>query len=370
MRVENINPEVLSQLAMQAGESTLAKFPNFGDWVAGVKFPTVKQLSELAKALHIPFGYFFLERLPEKEFPIPHYRTKAEGAFKPSAELMVTLDIVRQRQTWAVDLLQELGQEKLRWANSITTGSPVEQSIKVLHELLGLNTGWAKSLPNWSSALRFLITKAEEAGVFVVINGVVGNNTHSSLNVEEFRGFVLYDDLAPFVFVNGKDAISGKIFTLIHELVHILLGQSASFDLNHLQPADSEVEQYCDQVTAEFLVPASELMSLVQAGMREYQQLAKHFKVSQIVVARRMLDLHLIDKPGFLVFYHEYIQSEFTTKEGSGGNFYNTAPYRVSRRFFGLVHNAVKANRLLYTDAFRLTGLKAKTYDNYVAKNL
>lgn len=370
MRVANINKDILSQLAHRTEESTLARFPHFYDWEAGVKFPTVNQLHKLAKALHIPFGYFFLKALPEREFPIPHYRTKSEGTFKPSAELTASIDLVQQRQTWAVDLLHELGHEKLWFANSITVETPVKQAVETLNRALGMNPGWAKKLSTWSDALKLLRNKAEEAGVFVVLNGVVGNNTHSSLDVEEFRGFVLYHDVAPFVFINNKDAISGKIFTLVHELVHVLLGQSASFDLSRLQPADSEMEQFCDAVTAEFLVPEAELKSFVANETTDYQELARHFKVSQIVIARRMLDLGLIDKPSFFDFYNEYMQTEFPAKKGGGGDFYNTAPYRISSRFFSLVNNAVQSNRLLYSDAFRLTGLKAKTYDNYVQKHL
>lgn len=370
MRVANINRDILSQLASRAEESTLAGFPNFDDWAAGVKLPTVNQLSKLAKAMHIPFGYFFLQALPEREFPIPHYRTKAEGTFKPSAGLKASIELVKQRQTWAADLLMELGHEKLWFANSITTTRPIMKAVETLHAVLKLSPDWAKKLPNWSAALNLLLNKSEEAGVFVVMNGVVGNNTHSPLDVEEFRGFVLYHDLAPFVFINGKDAISGKIFTLVHELVHVLLGQSASFDLGQLLPADSKVEKFCDAVTAEFLVPEIALKALTASGTTDYQELARYFKVSQIVIARRMLDIKLMDKPSFFAFYKEYIQSELVTKAGSGGDFYNTAPYRVSRRFFALVNNAVNANRLLYSDAFKLTGLRAKTYDSYVQKHL
>lgn len=78
-------------------------------------------------------------------------------------------------------------------------------------------------------------------GVFVVMNGVVNNNNKRKLDVTEFRGFVLHDEYAPFVFINNNDAVSGKIFTLIHEIARILLGKTASFDLRHLQPADDDI---------------------------------------------------------------------------------------------------------------------------------
>ena len=68
--------------------------------------------------------------------------------------------------------------------------------------------------------------------------------------------------------------------------------------------------------------------------------------------------------------YEEYINKEKKIKNSKGGNFYHTAPYRISKQFFHLIYNSVRQNKILYMDAFRLTGLKPKTFDEYVRKNL
>lgn len=371
MRVQNVNTDILRQAAQQAEEAVWGKFPQLDQWIEGLKQPTLKQLARFAKAVHLPFGYFFLKDLPRQDYPIPHYRTLQNTAFRPSAELRETLYTLQERQAWAKDILLDLGQDRLPFGNAISTDTSVAEAVKLIAKTLGLRDSWAHSLPRWADALRLLVDRAERAGIFVVINGVVGNNTQRSLSVEEFRGFVLYDDYAPFVFINGKDAVSGKIFTLVHEIVHVLLGVSASFDLDHLQAApSSDIEIYCDKVAAEFLVPALELKKARQEGKTEYQQLALHFKVSQIVIARRMLDLGWINRQQYGHFYDRYLQEVKAASNSEGGNFYNTAPYRISRRFFELMHKSVRQNNMLYTEAFRLTGLKPHTFEAYTDKHL
>lgn len=194
-------------------------------------------------------------------------------------------------------------------------------------------------------------------------NGVVGNNTHRKLIVDEFRGFVLYDEIAPIIFINNNDAISAKIFTIIHEIVHILIGQSASFDLGNLQSANNEIEQFCDKCTAEFLVPAEEIKN-IYTQKTNLEELARHFKVSQIVILRRLLDTSLITQREFIEKLNYLYEKEKNISQGSGGNFYLTIHHRLSKRFLYILNSAVKNNTILFRDALRITNLSAKSYDN------
>ena len=147
-----------------------------------------------------------------------------------------------------------------------------------------------------------LIDRVDNIRVIVVVNGVVGNNTHRRLNVDEFRGFVLIDEYAPLIFINGADGKAAQMFTLAHELAHIWFGVSAAFDLQTLQPANNEVEVACNLVAAEFLVPEKELKNMWPTACKNpqrFQALARYFKVSEIVVARRALDLKMITREDY-----------------------------------------------------------------------
>jgi Zn-dependent peptidase ImmA (M78 family) len=227
--------------------------------------------------------------------------------------------------------------------------------------------GWAKDVPTWEDALRHLRERIESAGVLVVFNGVVGNNTHRKLDADEFRGFALVDEYAPLVFVNNADFKSAQIFTLIHECAHLWIGSSGVSNFEKLTPSDHAVELWCNAVAAEFLVPKQELRSVWQHLPLDDRigSVARNFKVSRLVVARRALDLDLINWDTFISLYEE---SRTKSAGGEGGNFWNSQNVRIGRRFGSAVIRAVKEGRLLYRDAYHLTGLNGDTFDRYVAE--
>ena len=143
----------------------------------------------------------------------------------------------------------------------------------------------------------------------------------------------------------------------------------ASFDLRDLQPAPDKTEEACNRIAAEFLVPEDSLQSFWRAIWREpdrFQAIARRFNVSEIVAARRALDLELISRDEFFTFYEEYRERERTQDRGrGGGDFYATQPLRLGRRFGEAVVWAVREGRLLYSEAYRLTGLYGRTFDSF-----
>lgn len=368
MRV-NFNQEILISLLDQFPDVAITldkKFPKYNKWIEKSDKPSILQLQKVANVFRVPFGYFFLKDIPQKEFPIPHFRTSDKESFTPSLELFDTINTLLERQDWARDIMRELIDDKLSFANSITEKTPIKEAASLISSLLDLPGGWASTMPRWYDALTMLIKKTEDAGIFVVKNGVVNNNTHRKLDIKEFRGFVLYDNYAPFVFINSNDFITGNIFTLIHEIAHVLIGKSASFDLRGLQPADDRIETYCDKIAAEFLTPEEQINEQLNEVGPDYNRLARIFKVSQIVIARRLLDLKHITLSDFYIFYNDHKNDEINKSPHDGGNFYYTVPYRLSVRFFQIVYNQVSQNKMLFSDAFRITGLKSKTFDTYV----
>lgn len=346
------------------------KFSKLDDWIAGTSSPSLKQLENLAKALNAPFGFFFLDEPPIESLAIPHFRTiNDKSPHEPSANLIDTVQQMQLRQDWVRDYLIDEGEQPLDFVGSCSTkDSPVVVAGKI-RKALKLESRWAESHPTWTGALESLRTAMESAGILVFSNGIVGNNTRRKLVTDEFRGFVLADKYAPLVFVNGSDAKAAQMFTLAHELAHVFFGASAAFDLKNLEAADDPTEQACNLVAAEFLTPEREFRETwveVNKTKDPFNRLARHFKVSTLVTARRALDLGLINKKRFFDFYDDYlVQEKKRAKKSSGGDFYATQGTRLGKRFSQAVVQAVSSGRLAYSDAFRLTGLHGKTFARF-----
>lgn len=347
------------------------KFPGLHEWEEGSKHPTLRQLEEFAQATRTPLGYLFLDQPPVEHLPIPHFRTISEGPPpEPSPDLLETVHLMQRRQEWFRDYLVDQGVEPIGFVDSAERGEDPVRVAGRLHEALGLEADWAAACGSWEEALRVFRTSLEGADVVVVGNGIVGNNTHRKLNPQEFRGFVLVDDVAPLVFLNTADAQAAQMFTLAHELAHLAFGSSAAFDLRRMQPADDPTERACNKVAAEFLVPENRMREAWRSARTQdepFQVLARRFKVSVLVVARRALDLSLIGRQDFFDFYDSYLLDDrrrATKKEGQG-DFYKNQNLRVGRSFASAVVRAVGEGRLLYSEAYRLTGLHGATFERY-----
>ena len=368
----NIQPDLIDWACQRSGAHVAAlekRFPKLPQWLTGEVRPTMLQLEGFAKATLTPVGYFFLPKPPEERLPVPDFRTvKNEAVSRPSAALLETIYTMQRRQDWLREYLEEEAEEPLQFVGSVTLNTDPTIAARSIRETLGIIDGWADEHTTWESALVGLRRSAESAGIVVVINGVVGNNTHQPLNVQEFRGFVLSDKLAPLIFVNGADAKSAQMFTLAHELAHIWLGKGGVFDLPDLLAGPDKLELFCNQVAAEVLIPSHELQSRwpnIAHLSEPFRALAKIFKVSPVVAARRAFDADLISREAFFTFIKEYQTYELSRPKTSGGDFYRTQETRIGRRFGLAVTRAAKAGRLLYRDAYRLTGLAGKTFDMY-----
>jgi Zn-dependent peptidase ImmA (M78 family) len=336
------------------------RFPSLPKWERREAQPTLKQIEAFARATYTPVGYLFLAEPPVETVPIPDFRTMGnQHVGHPSPDLLDTIYVCQQRQEWYRDYARSMGEEPLGFVGSLTVRDDIVRAADVIRKALGFAVNARRQMPTWTDALRHFIEQADELGVMVMCNGVVHNNNHRHLDPEEFRGFAMSDNLAPLVFINGADTKAAQMFTLAHELAHIWLGESAISDAQPTVVPDQVVERWCNQVAAELLVPL-ELMRQEYDGTvdlkDEINQLARRFKVSTLVVLRRIHDAGGLTRDEFWTAYEAEVERLRAIPRGSGGNFYLTQAARTSKRFAAALVASTLEGHTLYTDAFQMLG--------------
>lgn len=372
---------VLRWAARRAGlrdDDVVRRFSKWPQWISGEAQPTLRQLEEFAKLTHTAFGYFFLPEPPKLELPVPDFRTvRDEQLAKPSSNLLDTIYLCQQRQDWYREHARLQGEPSLPFIGSATAHQKTEHVASAIRDALGLPMMGQQAAANWEEALRRLIAKTEDAGILVMASSVVGGNSHRHLDAAEFRGFVLADDLAPLIFLNGADSKSAQMFTLAHELAHLWLGESGVSDALAGRVPEQQTERWCNRVAAELLVPMDAFRAAHHADVpigEEIQTLARTFKVSTLVALRRLFDAGFITEG---VLWQQYrveedrLRALGERREGSsGGDFYRTAGVRTSKRFARAILSSTLEGMTSFTEANRLLGVKKTATFDRLAREL
>lgn len=370
-----IHPELLTWARERAGKSAEDldhRFPKLATWEAGDAQPTIKQLQDFANAVHVPIGYLFLAAPPEERMPIPDFRTiDGRGVDRPSPDLLDMLYACQERQGWFKEYARAVRLPELPFVGSVTVTDPPAAVAAAMAEALAFDLEARAACRTWEEALRYFIGQADQIGVLVMVSGVVMSNNTRVLDPEEFRGFALSDRHAPLVFINGADSKSAQMFTLAHELAHLWLGATAVSNASAAPVAGHRREEvWCNAVAAELLVPLAVLRADLVAGEALEQtvaRLTRRYKVSSLVILRRLLDANWLTRDQFNTAWaaERARLREIAERTGGGGNFYRTTLSRVSRRFARALVESTLEGQTLYRDAFRMLGVaKTETFNN------
>ena len=352
------------------------KFPQLKSWEQGEASPTLKQLENFAKATHVPLGYLFLSKPPEEKKPIADFRRIGGGQSDDfSSDLLDTIYDHQERQDWYRDHLLSLGKAPLGFIGSVKPSASVIKTAASIAKTIGFSIVERQKLKSWEEALRVFIERVSEAGVLVMVNGIVGHNTHRKLDPQEFRGFALSDPIAPLIFINGADTKAAQMFTLAHELAHLWLGETALSDtdastIDH----DQDVELWGNKVAAELLVPMSSIRQEYSKNTtlsKEIDRLAHFFKVSKLVILRRLYDAGELTSNKFFSTYKKTLAVlKGKISASRGGIFQLNLKRRMNDRFAYALIISTLEGKTLYRDCFRMLSIqKTSTFEN-IAKDL
>ena len=345
-----------------------AKFKNIEDWINQESEPSFRQLEELANYLKVPFGYMFLNRPPKTDVIESEFRSIGNKIPNISKNLKYTIYDMSRKQDWISEYRKDngwgrVGSDRFNMLNR----NNHSKYAKEAKEFLNLDEFWYRNYNDNRIAYNFLREKVESKGIIVMQNGIVGSNTRRKLDINEFRGFMLYDEFAPLVFINTNDSQTGKIFTLVHEYIHILFEKEDVFidaDLN----GNSKLENKINKITAEFLMPRLHIKNYWNERENKLSQievLGKLFNVSRLALAIRLKELKLIEQP-LVEKINEMTERDLENRRNissEGGDYWTTYKSRYSNKFIETVIQGAESGDITYSYAFNLLNVKAKNYD-------
>ena len=352
---DQVAPDVLDQL---------------NAWKTGEKQPTLKQLEAMSRKTRIPFGYFLLQTPPDEDIALAEYRTVgSKKNQKPSRELIDILDQMTAIQDWMRNDLKREQVDVLPFVGSCSLHDSATEIAQRIRDDLGLKTNWYREGKNAEDNFNRLRNTLVQHGLLIFTGGKVGTNTHRPLDVKEFRAFTLIDTHAPLIFINTTDTANGRLFSLLHETVHVWLGENSLF--NNPEWSDERVsllEQKCNAVAAELLVPAADFSEVWDSSIPVEDmigQAARHFRCSEAVILRRAYTTKKIPRTLYtrmLALQKEQWEQTKAHKKKSGGDFYKTLLSNLDHRFLTALERSVIQGNTQDTDAYRLTATNRRTY--------
>lgn len=311
----------------------------YESWENGDNYPTWNQLRKVSKKYHVPTAFFFMDCPPNfNNLPnIVNYRKlDVDSIYETnSPNLINNIRKSENRRSIYIELSHDLNEDIIKFE---VPNLELDKKIfaNYIRDVLGISLSTQKSWYKESRHYNFL-NKWKE-----VLNeklGILIFETEGVL-LEEMRGLCIFHEEIPIILLNGKDSVNGRIFSLFHELTHLLLGESAICG----DDDNTKEEIFCNAVAGEFLVPEEDLINninpiielLSNASLRNLYNL---YGVSEHVVLRRLLDINKISNNDYTSHISNFNEPVLDSS-GSSGNYLNNMIKYNGRAYYSLVLDA------------------------------
>ena len=381
-----VNPEILVWARETAGltqEQAVKKIgirPAYGieavdrlaSLEAGTAEPTRSTLVKMAKQYRRPLLTFYLSSPPQKGDRGTDFRTLSseEHSATDDARVDALIREMQARQSMVRAVLEDEDEaEPLAFIGSRSVSDGKMAVLQSLRTLLDIDIETYYRQSDAGEAFALLRQKTEDAGVFVLLQGDLGSY-HTAIEAELFRGFVLADDVAPFIVINDNDSRAAWSFTLLHELVHLLLGHTGVDGTR----TESSVERFCEDVAGEFLLSKLELMVLevpvdvdIKMVMERIGEFARNHKLSRKMVAYRAYREGYIEYNVFNLLsvrfrqqwrQQQQLQREKSRQQEGGPSYYTVRRHRIGDGLAGFVLRMMNAGALATSKAAIVLGVK------------
>ena len=382
----SVNPEILVWARETAGltpEAAVKKLSirdtrkanaldRLAGYESGAEDPSRPLLLRMSKQYRRPLVAFYLPKPPPMGYRGADFRTLSVDA--PLTETDAILDAllrnIRARQSMVRVLLEDEEETiPLHFVGSRTMADGRAEVLDALRTLLKVRLAEYRSQQNASRAFDLMRHRAEEEGIFVLLKSDLGSH-HTAIENEFFRGFSISDKIAPFIVINEQDARSAWTFTLLHEIVHLILGHTGVSG----RQAENETERFCDDVAGDFLLPEPEIAELDLQGAKKIGAIAERItefagsrKLSRTMAAYRAHKAGAIAQEQFqelsVKFREEWRQESVARRaqrqsQEGGPNYYLVRQHRLGRGLTSLVGRMVAAGELSTSKAARILDVR------------
>jgi len=327
--------------------------PIINSWEDGTDSPTYVQLERLAYEIYRrPLAIFFFTEPPKDTSGKELFRTLPEYEFKkmsPQFTYIIRKAQARQENLRELNEGNNILKENLTNKFSLNRNDTVEETAIKFRKYLGITLEEQKSWTTDDSALKNWRTIVENNGIYIF---------KEAFKDDSFSGFCIYDDLFPIIYINNSKAKTRQIFTLFHELAHILFktgGVDTRSDdyIDNLDDDSKLIEIYCNKFAGEFLVPQKDFENrIIEKDLDEkiFSELATLYSVSREVILRKLLDMGKIERSYYLEKRREWIEQAQQAKNkktnGSTGNYYNNIKAYLGKNYIDLVFEKLYQNKI------------------------
>jgi Zn-dependent peptidase ImmA (M78 family)/transcriptional regulator with XRE-family HTH domain len=348
----------------QSGEDTLRQYEE------GAVEPSRPLILKMVKAYRRPLLAFYLPEPPPRGERGEDFRTLPEDRTSESAgplDALVRDVYVRQRLVRTT--LEEAEEaQRLPFVGSIRIDQQINEVGELVKKQLQFDINTFRSKRTIEDAFKYLRNQVERTGVFVLLIGNLGSH-HSNVSVEVFRGFALADEVAPFIIINDQDAKAAWCFTLLHELIHIWLGQTGISGGG----VEKRVERFCNDIASELLLPAMELEQWypqtvdLNELVKEIGAFADARKISRTMVAYRLFQTGRVPREIWQLLTEHFramwlrekaIAKEPKNEGGGGPTYYVVRRYHLGSALIDLVKRSLSEGILTPTKAGRVLGVR------------
>lgn len=345
------------------------KIETLESWELGNDFPTINQAEKLAKIYNRPLAVFYLPQPPKDFQTLRDFRR--QGSEKFSTSLIFIIREIQEKQNWLKEFFQEIGAERLSFIGKFSTKNSIKEISADIRKTFGIN-----NYNGINNILKYWIDKAEQNRIF--ISQTSSLHSYMKLEVEEVRGFTIADEIAPFIFINSRDADTANLFTLLHEIAHLWINESGVSNINNIDFRDNQsnfydpIEIFCNKIAAETLMPENEIKTIIKKAPtdEEIKRLAKQYGVSKIAFSTRLVNLNLISNNAYEKiknqYYDDLLYYELNKKQQKGApDWYLLRLRRNGRNFSNIIISNYKSGQITGTDASSLLGVKINNFTKY-----